>query len=149
MPHVQCSYVSLLECKYGITMGGWEINLVPPNYWDKKRNHIPRKKKNKRVLRFSMISNSGSAWYFMGQGLIWLMIKGFLSLDLPLELGWCSWSPWSNGWSNGGSSFCRQKPHGTHLLLLLLHRILRSTTDLARDGVNLPATQDYQLLMWT
>ena len=45
---------------------------------------------------------------------------------------------WSNGWSNGGSSFCRD-PHGTHLLLLLLHRILRSTTDLARDGVNLPA----------
>jgi hypothetical protein len=45
---------------------------------------------------------------------------------------------WSNGWANGGSSFCRD-PHGTHLLLLLLHRILRSTTDLARDGVNLPA----------
>ena len=45
---------------------------------------------------------------------------------------------WSNGWFKR-QQLLQQKPHGTHLLLLLLHRILRSTTDLARDGVNLPA----------
>ena len=83
-----------------------------------------------------MISNSGSAWYlFHGSA------KGFFSLDIPLELGWWfSW--WFMGWSNGWfkrQQLLQQKPHGTHLLLLLLHRILRSTTDLARDGVNLPA----------
>ena len=82
-------------------------------------------------------------------------IQGYeLSMNLctPLELDgigmywmvwWFFWSPWlvhGMVWMFMAVYHVRtwQWLHRSHLLLLLLHRILRSTTDLARDGINLP-----------